>query len=95
MKQESLWPVHLTEAWRRLSISLLTFFSSIYLYRTLGSLRLVFLFFLLLQITKLTSLFLAEESALKQGLKKQTWLGQVLMAIALFGFFISQKAMML
>jgi len=91
MKQESLWPVYLTEAWRRLSISLLTFFSSIYLYRTLGSLRLVFLFFLLLQITKFASQFWAEESALKQGLKKQTWLGQALMAMALLSFFLSQK----
>lgn len=91
MDKHPLWPVYFTEAWRRLAVSLLAFFSSIYLYQTLGSLRLVFLFFLFLQTAKLVSLFWTEELALKQGLKKQTWLGQILMAMTLFGFFLSQK----
>lgn len=90
-KKAHLFPLYLTQALRRFSISLLSLFSAIYLYKSLGSLRLVFLFFLIFHLVKLLVSFLAEEWSLKLGLKKLVLFGQLLMILVLSFFFLSIK----
>lgn len=92
MEEKSrLLPLYLTQAWRRFAISLLSLFSAIYIYKTFQSLTFVFLFFLLLHLSKLLTNFLAEELSLKIGLKNQIRLGLFFLMIALCLMFLSGK----
>ena len=89
--KHKLLPLYLTQALRRFAISLLSLFTAIYLYRLLGSLSFVFLFFLVYHLSKLLTNFFAEEWSLRFGLKKEVWLGQLFWPLILGCFFLSQR----
>ena len=91
MKKSRLLPLYLTQASRQFAISLLSLFSAIYIYKTFDSLTFVFLFFLLLHISKLLTNFLAEELSLKVGLKRQIYLGLSFFIFSIGFLFFSQK----
>jgi len=90
-KKSHLLPLYLNRACREFVTSLLCLFSAIYIYKTLGSLTLVFFFFFLYHLSKLLVNFLAEELSLKLGLKKQACLGQFFYIFALILLFFSEK----
>lgn len=94
MKQ-SLLPLYLTEALRRLALSLLGLFSAIYIFKALGSLKAVFLFFLLLYTAKMLTNFLVEEISLRLGLRSQIFIGQLILLAAICFFLLSQTSLFL
>jgi MFS family permease len=87
-KQGKLWPLFFSQSFRAVAVALLSLFSSVYVYKTILSLTdkvdlsllAVFVFNLGLYFLKLFSNFLAEDLALKWGLKKQIWLGLTILA---------------
>lgn len=86
-----LLPLYLTQSLRQFATSLLSLFSAIYIYKTLGSLSFVFLFFFLYHLLKLLANFWAEEFSLKLGLKKQVYFGQVFLFLTVASFLFSKK----
>lgn len=91
MKRRSLLPLYFTQSLRQFTLSFLSLFSAIYIYKTLNSLTFVFLFFLFLHLAKFLTNFLAEELSLKLGLKKQIYLGQIFLILAILCLLFSQK----
>lgn len=88
-----LLPLHLTQAWRQFAISLLSLFSTIYVYKTLGSLSFVFLFWLFFHLAKLIANFLAEDFSRRSGLGEQVRLGMILLFLgSLFLLFSRSDA---
>lgn len=98
-KEVKLWPLFLNQSFRAVAVSLLSLFSSIYIYKTLLSLTnqesiallSVFIFFLGLYGFKLISTLFAEELSLKLGLKKQIYFGLLFLALCLFILALSLK----
>lgn len=95
MKEPSRpWPLFLSDYLRGVAISLLSLFSTIFIYKTIGKfwgnqggLLAVPLFFLGLYLFKLIANLGAENLAQKIGLKKQIYLGQGFLVLALAGLF--------
>lgn len=98
-KQRKLWPLFFSQSFRAVAIALLSLFSSVYIYKTVLaltgqvnlSLLAVFVFYLSLHFLKLLSNLLAEELALKWGLKRQIWLGLAALAICLLVLVLSLR----
>lgn len=96
--KKKLLPLFLSQSFRSVAVCLLSFFSAVYIYQRIllmgGSERsaflTVFFFYLVLHLFKLLGVSLAENLALKIGLKKQVIFGQLLNASALFAFMVSQ-----
>lgn len=88
--KKQLLPLFLSQSFRSVAVSLLSFFSAIYIYKQTSSFLTVFGFFLLLYIFKIVGTCLAENLALKFGLKKQIILGHLLTGLALLAFVVSQ-----
>ncbi len=94
-----LLPFFLSQSFRAVSVTLLSLFSSIYIYKTLFELTdqervallAVFIYFLSIYGFKFISNLFAEELSLKIGLKRQMYLGQLFAAICLIILFTSQK----
>lgn len=79
------------ESLRGIAISLLSFFSGIYIFLKTGNLLIVFLCFLVLYLVKFLSTTLAETLSLRFGLKAQIALGNLLLAGSLVSFAISTQ----
>lgn len=79
-------PLFLSQAFRSAAVSLISFFSAVYIFKQTSSLTAVFGFFLIFYIFKLFGTSLAENLSLKIGLKKQIVFGQLLGALALGAF---------
>jgi len=98
-KEVKLLPLFLNQSLRDMAISLLSLFSSIYIYKTLFSLTnqyniallSVFIFFLVLDGFKLISNLFAEELSLRLGLKKQIYFGLLFLALCLSILVLSLK----
>lgn len=98
-KEKKLLPLFLNESLRGMAVSLLSLFSSIYVYKTLFSLTnqpkiallAVFIYFLSLYGCKFISNLFAEELSLRLGLKKQIYFGLLFLAICLFILVLSLK----
>jgi len=95
----SLTPLFLNESARSISVSLLSFFSTLYIYKkifeassdqTLAFLF-AFIFFIILHFLKIIGTFAAENLALKVGLKIQLVLGNLLTMAAIGAFYLSEK----
>jgi len=93
-----LWPLFLNESLRRIAVSWLSIFSSIFIYRTLMisfdsrlALTMVFLFWALFGLAHLLGNCLAEDLSLKWGLKAQMGLGISLMIPSFLFFFLSSR----
>lgn len=92
-----LWPLFLNQSFRAVAVSLLSLFSSVYIYQTIFSLLgqeklallAVFSFFLGLYLFKLISNLFAEEGALKMGLKKQVYFGLILLVFSFLFLLLS------
>jgi len=97
-KQKLLF-LYLTQSFRAVAVSLLAFFSSIFIYKQFlqqtGDSKLallaVIVFNLVLYLSKLISVCLAEETALKYGLKKDLIFGNIFVALALLAFAFSER----
>jgi len=89
---KTLLPLFLSQTFRSLAVSLLSFFSAVYIYKQTSSFLIVFLFFLVLYIFKLIGAGLAENLSLNFGLKKQVIAGQVLTGLTLLGFAASETS---
>ena len=83
MKKSRLLPLYLTQSLRLFGTSLLALFSAVYIYKSLDSLTFVFLFFLFYHSFKLLANFLAEDLALRLGLKRVILLGEYFLIFAL------------
>jgi len=98
-KEVKLLPLFLNQSLRDVAVSLLSLFSSIYIYKTLFSLTnqpkiaflAVFIYFLSLYGCKFISNLFAEELSLRLGLKKQIYFGLLFLAICLFVLVLSLK----
>ncbi len=98
-KEIKLLPVFLNQSLRSVAVSLLSLFSSIYIYKTFLSLTnqtnlallAVFIYFLGLYVTKFISNLFAEELSLRIGLKKQVYLGLLFLIYCLLIFILSLK----
>lgn len=98
-KTTLLTPLFLNESARAVSVSFLSFFSAIYIYKrillTTGDEKLAFLvafaFFAILYLFKILSTFLAENLTLTLGLKKQVVFGNLLTIATLFAFLFSSN----
>jgi len=86
MNKNKLWPLYTSQILRSVAVSLLSFFSAIFIFKETASLMLVFLFFLALYLAKLLSTCWAENLALKLGLKSQVVLGHLLTVLSLLAF---------
>lgn len=84
-------PLFLSQGLRSAGVSLLSFFSAVYIYKQTLSLLVVFSFFLLLYIFKIIGVGVAENLALKFGLKKQIILSYFLTGLAILAFVSSQN----
>jgi len=97
-KQKLLF-LYLTQSFRAVAVSFLAFFSSIFIYKQFlqqtGDFKLalmaVIVFNLVLYLSKLASVCLAENAALKYGLKRDVVLGNIFVALALLAFAFSEK----
>lgn len=98
-KEVKLLPLFLNQSFRGMAVSLLSLFSSIYVYKTLFSLTkqaniallAVFIYFLGLFGFKFISNLFAEELSLRLGLKKQIYFGLLFLAICLLILVLSLK----
>jgi MFS family permease len=98
-KETKLFPVFLNQSLRSVAVSLLSLFSSIYIYKTFLSLTnqtslallAVFIYFLGLYVTRFISNLFAEELSLRVGLKKQIYLGLLFLIYCLLIFLLSLK----
>jgi len=88
---KQLFSLFLSQGLRSLAVSFFSFFSAVYIYRQTNSLAAVFNFFLILYIFKMIGVGLAENWALKFGLKKQMILGHFLTIVTGAFFALSQK----
>jgi len=99
IKEKKLLPLFLSESLRSVAVSLLSFFSAIFIFKkTLAitdnekqAFLAVFSFFTILYLFKLISTSLAENLALKSGLKTQIFLGHFLTALSLVAFAGAEK----
>lgn len=89
--ESKLLPLFLSQSLRTAAVSLLSFFSAIYIYKQTSSFLTVFGFFLILYIFKIIGTCLAENLALKFGLKKQVLAGHFFTALCLLAFVASEK----
>lgn len=87
--RNSLLPLFLSQSLRSVAVSLLSFFSAIYIYKQTSSVLMVIVFFLILYVFKIIGVCLAENFSLKIGLKKQILIGQFLTALTLVAFSLS------
>jgi MFS family permease len=99
-----LLPLFLNESFRGVAISLLSLFSSIFVYKILLSvtgqqkiaLIAVVLYFLGTDVAKFSANIFAEKLSLRFGLKKQIYIGQTFLVLCLaFLFFSQQKPLLL
>jgi MFS family permease len=98
-REVKLLPLFLNQSFRAVAVSLLTLFSSIYIYKTLldltGQKRIallsVFIYFLCVYGFKFISNLFAEELSLRLGLKKQIYFGLIFSVISLSILFLSLK----
>lgn len=98
-KEKKLLPLFLSQSLRSVAVSLLSFFSAIFIFKkTLvitgnekQAFLAVFVFFFILYLFKLLSTSLAENLALKFGLKVQVFLGHFLTALSLLAFVGAEK----
>lgn len=98
-KTTLLTPLFLNESARAVAVSFLSFFSIIYIYRKIFELTsdqvlafiIAFGFFAVLDVFKMMGIFLAENLALRIGLKKQVVIGNVLTMVTLLAFCLSEK----
>ena len=88
---KKLFPLFLSQGFRSLAVSFFSFFSAVYIYRQTNSLVAIFCFFLILYIFKIIGVGLAENLALKWGLKKQMILGHFLTIVTGVLFAISSE----
>lgn len=94
-----LLPLFLSQSFRLVAVTLLSLFSSIYIYKTLFSLTgqtkiafsAVFIYFLSVYGFKFISNLFAEELSLRVGLKKQIYFGLIFSVICLWILFLSLK----
>jgi len=99
MKKKELLPLFLTQSLRSVAVSLLGFFSAIFIYqKAFGltsqkskALLAVITFYLLLYIFKMAATCLAENGAQRFGLKKQIFIGHFLTILTLLAFFVSSQ----
>ena len=84
--QRRLLPLFLSQSFRSAAVSLISFFSAVYIYKLTSSFLAVFAFFLIFYVFKLIGTSLAENLSLKTGLKRQVVLGQFLNVLALAAF---------
>jgi len=89
--KSTLLPLFLSQGFRSLAVSFFSFFSAVYIYKQTGLIFTVFVFFLILYIFKIFGLGLAENLALKFGLKLQMILGHLLTIFTGLLFAASQK----
>jgi len=97
-KQKLLF-LYLTQSFRAVAVSFLAFFSSIFIYKQFLqqtenpklALLAVIVFNLVLYLSKLVSVCLAEETALRYGLKKDIIFGNIFVVLALLAFAFSEK----
>lgn len=92
MNKGKLLPLYLSQGLRQFAISLFSLFSAIYIYKISGSLRSVFLFFLLFHLANFLAAFMAEEWALKSELRSLVRIGQGLMFFAILLLLFSEKS---
>ena len=98
-KEKKLWPLFFNQSLRAVAVSLLSLFSSVYIYKTLFSLTnqpniallSVFIFFLSFYGSKFISNLLAEELSLKLGLKRQIYFGLFFLVFSLFFLVFSLR----
>lgn len=98
-KTTVLAPLFLNESARSISVSLLSFFSVIYIYKKILALTsdqtLAFLasfsFFAILYLFKMIGTLMAENASLAMGLKAQVIFGNILTVGTLAAFFASEK----
>ena len=84
-KEAKLWPLALNQTFRGISVSLLTLFSSVYIYKTFWDISgeaktaylAVFIYFLGLYVAKFFANLFAEEISLRLGLKKPMYFGLI------------------
>jgi len=89
----TLLPLFLSQSLRAVAVGLLSFFSAVYIYKQTSSFFAVFSFFLVLYIFKIIGACLAENLALRFGLKKQIILGHLLTGLALLAFIASKSGL--
>lgn len=95
----ALTPLFLNESGRSIGVSLLSFFSAIYIYKkvfgetgdSVLAMIMAFSFFALLNFFKIVGTFLSESQALKWGLKKQVIIGNLLTIVSLVFFYLSEE----
>jgi MFS family permease len=87
----TFFSLFLSQGFRSLAVSFFSFFSAVYIYLQTNLLEAVFFFFLILYIFKIIGVGLAENLALKFGLKKQMILGHFLTIVTGALFAVSQK----
>jgi MFS family permease len=98
-KETKLLPLFLNQSFRAVAVSLLSLFSSIYIYKTLFDLTgqekiallSVFIYFLSAYGFKFISNLFAEELSLRMGLKRQMYFGLFFAAFCLFILMLSLK----
>jgi len=98
MKEKKLLPLYLSHSLRNAAVSLISFFSAVFIFKKYlqiaGNQRqaylMVFAFFLILTFAKTIGLFLAQQLALKFGLKAQMILGNFLTALCFVSFYLSK-----
>lgn len=99
MKTNGLLPLFLSQALRSLAVSLLSFFSAVFIFKR-GlvltadwqlALTLVFAFDLLLYLFKFIANCWAENLSQRFGLKRQVYLGQILTVLTLVAFLLSDQ----
>ena len=98
-REVKLLPLFLNQSFRSVAVSLLSLFSSIYIYKTIFALTgqervallSVFIYFLCVYGFKFISNLFAEELSLRIGLKKQIHLGLIFSVISLSILFFSLK----
>lgn len=88
--RNKLLPLFLSQSLRSVGASFFSFFSAVYIYKQTSSLVSVFVFFLILYVFKLAGVSLAENFALRTGLKKQMIFGHLLTLFSGIFFSLSQ-----
>lgn len=98
-KEIELLPLFLNESFRGVVITLLSLFSSIFVYRIFFSLSgqgkiallAAVLYYLGVEIFKFLATLAAEELSLRFGLKKQIYIGEIFLMLCLIALFFSQN----
>lgn len=88
---KKLLPLFLSQSLRTVAVSLLSFFSAVYIYKQSGSFLFILLFDSIYFLSKIIGLSLAENLSLKLGLKWQMAIGNLFTAFCLISFFLSKQ----